>query len=436
MHLKTRNVNTAFRDLVEEFQAGERDYAGAPPVVKRPSRNGPVLMIDEPVIATYTHPRERVLFNSARDANPFFHLYEALWMLAGRNDVAPLAYYAKNIANYSDDGKTLNGAYGYRWRSAHVMGLAPVKESIRNLTVRGLQNRKTGRIPTTSTSFDSPHAVCLDWHNQLDILVNHLKADPTSRRAVLQMWNVEDDLLKIGPGDGTSKDVCCNLSVMFSLREEGLTTERSLAAKQVGFTESGAVILQLHEPRKFLDMTVTNRSNDLVWGMLGGDFVHFSFLQEYVAARLGVEVGAYHQFTNNLHAYEWNWRPEEWLKAYDDYADEYDRQRRPYELSSPPEGWRPYQLVVNPLIFEAELPQFVEMLSGQTPPEDLTSEWQEAFFAEVAGPLLVGHAYYKAGNLEAAFDCVGHCQADDWAVAATEWLQRRVARRQEKGGTV
>ena len=103
-----------------------------------------------------------VLFNSARDCNPWFHLYESLWMLAGRNDVASIAYYAKNMANYSDDGKTLNGAYGFRWR---------------HMVARGQPWKGV---------------------DQLDILVNHLKADPTSRRAVLQMWNVEDDLLKIG----------------------------------------------------------------------------------------------------------------------------------------------------------------------------------------------------------------------------------------------
>jgi hypothetical protein len=35
-------------------------------------------------------------------------------------------------------------------------------------------------------------------------------------------------------------------------------------------------------------MTVTNRSNDLCWGMLGANYVHFTILQEYLAARLGV----------------------------------------------------------------------------------------------------------------------------------------------------
>jgi hypothetical protein len=172
MHLITRNVNTAFRELVWAFHNGELENGDRLPLVQKNSRNGGVTMLEEPCLITYTHPRERVLFNSARDANPFFHLYESLWMLAGRNDVAPLTYYVSKMKDFSDDdGKTFNGAYGYRWRHA-----------LRDST--------------------------LGWEDkdQLDIIVSHLKGNPESRRAVLQMWNVEDDLLKIE----RSKDVCCN----------------------------------------------------------------------------------------------------------------------------------------------------------------------------------------------------------------------------------
>ena len=80
--------------------------------IERPSRNGPVLQAPWPVTTVYQNPLERVVFWPERDANPFFHLYESLWMLAGRNDIAPLTRYAKNMANYSDDGETQHGAYG------------------------------------------------------------------------------------------------------------------------------------------------------------------------------------------------------------------------------------------------------------------------------------------------------------------------------------
>src|SRR3990170_4411256 len=100
MHLKYRNCNDAFRGIVSGIHSG---------VIRTnavPSRVGECLMVEEPVIVSYDQPRERVLFNQARDANPFFHLYESLWMLAGRNDVASLAYYNSKISQYSDDEKT------------------------------------------------------------------------------------------------------------------------------------------------------------------------------------------------------------------------------------------------------------------------------------------------------------------------------------------
>src|SRR5688572_27389167 len=106
MELKTRNINTAFRELVSLFHYGKQK-PGDPAIVRSPSRNGDVLMIQEPVMITYYRPLERVLFNPARDANPFSLLYESLFLLAGRNDVEPLAYYTKQFREYSDDGKTL-----------------------------------------------------------------------------------------------------------------------------------------------------------------------------------------------------------------------------------------------------------------------------------------------------------------------------------------
>src|SRR5690606_3416900 len=144
------------------------------------SRVGEVAYIPEPVMITYQEPRKRVLFSEARDANPFFHLYESLWMLAGRDDVAPLAYYSSKIAEIaSDNGQTFNGAYGRRWR----------------------------RMLSDSNG---------DEVDQLKILIEHLRQLPNSRRAVLQMWTVGDDLLNIGTPVDYSKDVCCNTCVYFS----------------------------------------------------------------------------------------------------------------------------------------------------------------------------------------------------------------------------
>lgn len=418
MHIKTRSVNTAFRQLVSGIHTGEI------PTVKEPSRNGVVLRVDEPVLLTYEKPQERVLFNSARDANPFFHVMESLWMLAGRNDVTPLAYYASRMKDFSDDGKTLNGAYGYRWRHSRPVTYPP---------------HPTAYNTVVKTDVD-----------QLDTLVNHLKACPESRRAVLQMWDVEDDLLKIGTGrfvtcpackgdiggavvdavfhlkvcpvckaggevpDG-SRDVCCNLSVMFSLREEP-----AMAVVNSWMGSGHAVSPVSLTSVKVLDMTVTNRSNDMIWGMLGANYVHFTFLQEYMAARLGVEVGRYHHFTNNLHVYDWNWKPEEWLE----YYGRQDGSHIEYSSSC-----QIVPLVKNPAKFEQELPLFVGAFNGEEEPWSCVPHWEEPFFQDVAAPALSAFRRHRQGRTQEAMEFVEQIESDDWRVACREWIQRRIDKR-------
>lgn len=366
MHLTYGNVNDAFVGLVHGIHNGSID------TVRKPSRVGDVIMVPEPVTITYTRPRERVLFNPHRDANPFFHLYESLWMLAGRNDVAPLAYYNSQIAEIaSDDGETFNGAYGYRWR-----------HSTRKLS--------TSLIGGT-------YQEDLD---QLALIIQHLKDNPNSRRAVLQMWTVHEDLLRIdSQGYGYSKDVCCNLSVMFSINSyEGPEGQSS-------------------DPQ--LDMTVTNRSNDLIWGMLGANVVHFSMLQEYVACALRIEVGVYNQFTNNLHAYTSRWEPDKWLQQHLD--------RSMHDSLPTTYGYGIDKLI--PLVqsqsqFDQECPQFVEQ-HKHVEPQNGRDEWKEPFLMLVAKPMCHAFHMHKQRDYQAALYWCARVEADDWRIAATQWILKR-----------
>lgn len=353
MHLTYRTVNEAFSGLVSMLQTGDI------PTERSPSRAGDVAYITEPVIVTYTHPRERVLLNPERDANPFFHLFESLWMLAGRNDVAPLAYYNSRMSEFSDDGRTFNGAYGFRWRHAFV-----------------------------SPDADPPET----WHDeigmedQLGLLINHLKENPNSRRAVLQMWNVEDDLLKID----SSLDVCCNLSACFSVRHtqydgpEGQTADFD-----------------------YLDLTVFNRSNDLIWGMLGANVVHFSFLQEYMAAHLGLEVGVYNQVSNNLHYYVDRWEGEKWL------ANNQTGLYKPYT---------PVSLVEEPEMFDREVKAFVDV--DQRGPKGV-GFWKEPFLESVCEPMCQAFHAHKQRKYESAFGFISYIDDDAWRMAAAQWMANR-----------
>lgn len=223
---------------------------------RRASRNGTVLIAPGPVATVYARPQERIVFWDARDYNPAFVLYEALWMLAGRRDLDPLTRYVKDFGRYSDDGITLHGAYGFRWRRAFSLpGFAP------------------GVACTCGGHEDGLHSKSCAMRlrgnvDQLAIIASRLRNDPDDRRCVLQMWSAPDDL------GVASRDVPCN---------DVATFQRDVA---------GA-----------LDMTVFCRSNDIIWGACYANAFHFSLLQEYMARWIGCPVGRYTQISVNYHAY-------------------------------------------------------------------------------------------------------------------------------------
>jgi thymidylate synthase len=365
MHLKYPNVNDAFHELVYGIHNGHI------PTVSSPSRVGDVLQIQEPVIVTYEKPLERVLFNPARDVNPFLNLYETLWMLAGRNDIAPLEYYSKNYGQFVDDGDGMqNAAYGYRWRHALHKEM-------------GDPCSKCGE--SVPCHCDAPY--CVD---QLKVIIDHLRKIPTSRRVVLQMWNVEDDLLKIE----TTKDVACNLCALFSLRQA-----------------SRKEIEEEAHNGYYLDMTVYNRSNDLTLGLLGANVVHFSFLQEYMANCLGVQVGVYNQVSNNLHCYTSRWEPDKWLA--EGVCDEYRNQQ-----------WNHVPLVKDQQTFDSECRNFVAMNFCGGVIHD--NRWEEPFLRTVAQPMMNAFHYHKHRKYwEALNHGVANIADGAWQLCAYRWIEKR-----------
>lgn len=53
-----------------------------------------------------------------------------------------------------------------------------------------------------------------------------------------------------------------------------------------------------------LDVIVRMRSNDIIWGASAVNIFNYTFMQEYMAAILGLEIGNYFHFVNNFHYYE------------------------------------------------------------------------------------------------------------------------------------
>ena len=320
--------------------------------VQRDSRNGPVLMAPGPVSTVYTSPTERVMLQPGRDANPFFHLVEALWMLAGRNDLAPLTRYVKNMKSFSDDGgRTQPGAYGFRWRE----------------------------------QFDYRKQEALD---QVRWAIRRLKADPNDRRVVIQMWDPAADAWA---ADNGGRDVPCNLVALPAVGVDGR-----------------------------LNLTVFNRSNDMVWGAYGANAVHFSVLQEYIAAQLGIAVGVYWQVANNFHAYlatlakageAWPW------------GEEHDPYGTHQVHTLPMFQWEGSRYT------DEELLDDLDMFFREPSRVGI----RNPFLRRVACPMVLAHQAYKAAGglsgIAAAREVLEQMPADsDWRAGATLWLNNREAK--------
>lgn len=161
--LKVRNPHQGIPELLDRI-----DRIG----VMRDSRNGPVIMFPEPCTILYEKPMERVVFWAERDANPFFHLCESLWMIAGRRDVKFVEQFVKRMRTFSDDGKKFHAAYGYRWRRHFKQ-------------------------------------------DQLTNIITALRNNKDCRRQVLGIWDVRNDHNRSG------RDLPCNISATFQVNVNG-----------------------------------------------------------------------------------------------------------------------------------------------------------------------------------------------------------------------
>lgn len=373
--------------------------------IETDSRNGKVVRSPGPVATVYLAPERRVLFSPLRDANPFFHLYESIWMMAGNNDVASVAQYASTMNAFADGG-TMWGAYGFRWREFF--------------------------------GFD-----------QITELVNLLRKDPSTRRAVLAMWSPSGDLVAedikakrydvqaawakavaaeypdaIVIQQGAPGDAVCRLpdGVLVGAWTASTLHEGWVLPRTRGGSGSKDVpcntTVYFDATLGALDMTVCNRSNDIVWGCYGANVVHMSFLQEFIARAVGLPVGKYIQFSNNFHA----------------YVQRPDVQRLVAGTDGPQSGW---SVVYEPVDhYTCKLKHFPILEHSDTwerwleecalfAADPLNGSWADPFFAEVAYPMMEAHALYKAGFIVDALGVADGCAAPDWRIAAVEWLQRR-----------
>ena len=107
------------------------------------------------------NPRANILGNPTRKISRHFMMAEFLWMLRGSNDLDEIAFYNKYLRAYSDDGKTLSGAYGPK------------------------------------------------IEDQFSLIIEKLKEDPETRQAVMTIWERNPE---------PSKDIPCTVALQFIRR--------------------------------------------------------------------------------------------------------------------------------------------------------------------------------------------------------------------------
>jgi thymidylate synthase len=154
----------------------------------------------------------------------FSCLGETLWYLAKSNQLKFIRYYLSNYGQFAESDGTVHGAYGPR-----------------------LFGMRAGV-------------------NQIENVIRLLRRKPSSRQAVVQLFNAED-LLK------NYKDIPCTCTMQFFVRKGSLTA------------------------------VVHMRSNDAFIG-LPHDVFAFTFIQELIARSLKLKLGTYKHMVGSLHIYD------------------------------------------------------------------------------------------------------------------------------------
>lgn len=165
------------------------------------------------------------LSRSETRGRPFSSLGEFLWYLSRDNRLDFIRYYIPDYDNETEDGETIYGGYG-------------------------------------------PRIFRQRCQDQLRNVVKQLRDNPTSRRAVIQIFNAEDI-------ERRHSEIPCTCTLQFLIR------------------------------RNRLHMLTTMRSNDAYIG-LPHDIFCFTLLQEVLARTLGVALGPYSHFVGSLHLYDEN----------------------------------------------------------------------------------------------------------------------------------
>ncbi len=164
-------------------------------------------------------------------------------------------------------------------------------------------------------------------------------------------------------------------------------------------------------------MTVTCRSNDILWGAHGANAVHFSILLEYMAAKCGLAVGEMFQYSWNYHLYDGILKDKPFSVAEDLYdSDLYVGRVNPVQPT-------PIFTPGNVEEFERDLPTFLDFASPEPACGGVVGH---PFLRYTAFPMLSAWRAYKDRDFPLANNYCDQIEGTDWQIACTEWIERKI----------
>jgi thymidylate synthase len=169
-----------------------------------------------------TNPRQRLILSTQRPVDLGYALGNVLWVMSGADSLEPILFYNPNGSRFSDDGVSLFGATGAR-------------------IFRSLAG------------------------DQFEQAVRRLQGDPSSRRAVVQVFLPADLFAE-------SRDCSCVNHLQFFVRGGELSC--------VAYMRSQSVLM-----------------------VMPYDLVLLTMLQEAMAVRLGIPLGRYVHCCGSFHYY-------------------------------------------------------------------------------------------------------------------------------------
>ncbi|TKG89249.1 thymidylate synthase [Puteibacter caeruleilacunae] len=225
--------------------------------VKRNTRGFNCRELPAPFMFRIKNPTARLVTIPERRWNPILPYAESLWLAIGRNDLEFIGHYLKKMKDFSDDGFFLRGGYGPRLRNYN-----------------GINNDYKIQNPF-DIDFSGLNKSEVDQFKYIDL---NFQKDINTRQAIINIGDPPKDCFDADGCLKKTKDFPCTRLLHFQKQPK------------------------THK----LNLTVYMRSNDLMWGASAVNIFNFTFIQEYFAKILNLDIGDYYHVVNNFHYYDYH----------------------------------------------------------------------------------------------------------------------------------